>query len=131
MDGRLGLLRVYRHAIKRYLWEIPRGFVDPGEPGRNSAKRELEEETGLTCANGDLEPLGVIAPEPGVLAARVQLFVARHCKQVRPFKAEEFGHKEFRWIEPNAFFAMCQDEEIQDSSTLITCLRYLGAPKNP
>src|SRR3990167_6440990 len=29
MDGKLGLLRIYRHAIQRQLWEVPRGFVDP------------------------------------------------------------------------------------------------------
>jgi ADP-ribose pyrophosphatase len=131
VEGRLGLLRIYRHAIKRHLWEIPRGFIDPGEPERNSARRELVEETGLTCTNADLESLGVIAPEPGILAARVHLFVARRCEPVRPFKADEFGHKEFRWFEPEDYFAMCQNEEVQDSSTLITCLRYLGITKVP
>src|SRR3954468_17631321 len=31
VGGRLGLLRVYRHAVRRLMWELPRGFVEPGE----------------------------------------------------------------------------------------------------
>ena len=123
IDGKLGLLRIYRHAIQRYLWEIPRGFVDPGESDRSSALRELEEETGLLCADADLESLGTFAPEPGILAARVHLFVAHRCRAVRPFVAEEFGHKEFRLFDPAQLLALHESGEIQDSSTLIACFR--------
>ena len=124
VDGKLGLLRIYRHAIQRHLWEIPRGFVDPGESDRSSALRELEEETGLLCADADLESLGVFAPEPGILAARVHLFVAHRCHAVRPFSGEEFGHKEFRLFDPAQLSALHATGEIQDSSTLIACFRF-------
>jgi 8-oxo-dGTP pyrophosphatase MutT (NUDIX family) len=123
VDGKLGLLRIYRHAIQRHLWEIPRGFVDPGESDRNSALRELEEETGLLCADVDLESLGVFAPEPGILAARVHLFVAHRCRAVGPFSGEEFGHKEFRLFDPAQLSTLHKTGEIQDSSTLIACFR--------
>jgi ADP-ribose pyrophosphatase len=123
VDAKLGLLRIYRHAIQRYLWEVPRGFVDPGETDRNSALRELEEETGLLCTAADLESLGIFAPEPGILAARVHLFVAHRCRALRPFSAEEFGHKEFRLFEPAEVVALHEAGEIQDSSTLIACFR--------
>ncbi len=123
VDGKLGLLRIYRHAIRRHLWEIPRGFVDPGESDRSSALRELEEETGLSCADADLESMGIFAPEPGILAARVHLFMAHRCRAVRPFSGEEFGHKEFRLFRPEQVFALHEAGEIQDSSTLIACFR--------
>lgn len=126
MDGKLGLLRIYRHAIQRQLWEVPRGFVDPGESERNSAIRELEEETGLSCADADLESLGVFAPEPGILAARVHLFVARRCQALRPFGGEEFGHREFRWFEPAQVTDLHEAGEIEDPSTLIACLQYMN-----
>ena len=124
-DGKLGLLRVYRHAIQRHLWEVPRGFVDPGESDRKSALRELEEETGLSCAEPDLESLGMFAPEPGILAARVHLFVAHRCRAVRPFVAGEFGHQEFRLFMPEQVSALQEAGEIQDSSTLIACFRSM------
>ena len=123
VDGKLGLLHIYRHAIQRPLWEVPRGFVDPGESDRNSALRELEEETGLSCADADLESLGIFAPEPGILAARVHLFVAHRCHAVRPFSGEEFGHKEFRLFSLEQVSALHESGEIQDSSTLIACFR--------
>lgn len=91
VDGKIGLLHIYRHAIQCHLWEIPRGFVELGESNRSSAFRELEEETGLACADTDLEPLGIVAPEPGVLAARTHLVVAQRCRSVRSFRGEEFG----------------------------------------
>ena len=126
MDGKLGLLRIYRHAIQRQLWEVPRGFVDPGESERNSAIRELEEETGLSCADADIESLGFLAPEPGILAARVHLFVARRCRPLRPFGGEEFGHREFRWFEPAQVADLHEAGEIEDPSTLIACLQYMN-----
>ena len=48
------LLRVYRHPIGRELWEVPRGFIDDHESAAEAALRELNEETGLTCAPNDL-----------------------------------------------------------------------------
>lgn len=124
VNGKFGLLRIYRHAIQRHLWEVPRGFVDPGERDRTSALRELEEETGLSCADADLESLGIIAPEPGILAARVHLFTARRCWSVGPFSGEEFGHKEFRLLEPAQVVALLDAGEIQDPCTIIAYFQY-------
>ena len=46
-DGRLLMVRQYRHALSRYTLEIPAGKVDsPEEPRIDCARRELEEETG-------------------------------------------------------------------------------------
>jgi ADP-ribose pyrophosphatase len=43
---RVLLVRQYRHAAGRYLWELPAGRVDGGESKPAAAKRELLEETG-------------------------------------------------------------------------------------
>lgn len=124
VDGKIGLLRIYRHAIQSYLWEIPRGFVDPGESDRTSALRELEEETGLACADADLESLGLVAPEPGILAGRAHLFVARRCRTIKPFSGEEFGHREFRLFELEQVLDLYALSEIQDSTTLSAYFLY-------
>ena len=47
---RILLERQYRHAATEYLWELPAGRIDPGEPALKAAKRELLEETGYTAA---------------------------------------------------------------------------------
>ena len=48
------MIRQYRYAIGDYIYEMPAGLVDEGETYRESATRELKEETGL-----DFEPLNV------------------------------------------------------------------------
>jgi 8-oxo-dGTP pyrophosphatase MutT (NUDIX family) len=126
VDDKIGLLRIYRHAIQCYLWEIPRGFVDPAESDRSAALRELEEETGLACAEDDLESLAIVAPEPGILAARAHLFVACRCKIVRPFSGEEFGHIDFRLFDPAQVLALHRAGEIQDSTTLLAYCLHSG-----
>ena len=45
-DGQVLLLRQYRHAIARWVLEIPAGKIDDGEEVAAGAARELEEETG-------------------------------------------------------------------------------------
>ena len=47
-DGRVILIRQYRAALDRELWELPAGSVDSGELPEAAARRECEEEIGLT-----------------------------------------------------------------------------------
>lgn len=131
VNGKIGLLRIYRHAIQELRWEVPRGFVDTGESDRESALRELEEETGLVCADGDLKSLGYLTPEPGLLAARVHLFVATDCSTIRPFSTDELGHKEFRLLEPIAVASLINTSEIEDPCTLLTWFKYKDNLRRP
>ena len=49
-DGRIVLVRQFRYATGRELWEIPAGTCDKaGEPVDATARRELAEEAGLTA----------------------------------------------------------------------------------
>jgi 8-oxo-dGTP pyrophosphatase MutT (NUDIX family) len=48
-DGRVVLVRQWRHAVERALWEIPAGTRDADEEPATTAVRELEEETGYTA----------------------------------------------------------------------------------
>src|SRR6201993_3098795 len=45
-DGRILLIRQYRHATQQYLWELVAGRIDEGESVKKAAARELQEETG-------------------------------------------------------------------------------------
>jgi ADP-ribose pyrophosphatase len=46
-ESRVLLVRQYRHAAGRSLWELPAGRIDEGESRLAAAKRELLEETGF------------------------------------------------------------------------------------
>ena len=73
-DTRLVLLKQYRHALKKYIWEIPAGTLDPQEKIIGCAKRELIEETGYSA--GHWHKLGEITPVPGYSNERIHIFLA-------------------------------------------------------
>ena len=125
-EGKIGLIKTYRHAIGDNSWEVPRGFVDEGETEVESALRELEEESGLSCIPDAVYSLGFIAPDAGVLAARIHLFVAAECVRKRPFSPGELGHQEFRLFQPAEIAEMVARSEIQDPSTLVAYFNYFS-----
>src|SRR3989338_2623466 len=62
-DGRLILLRQYRTAANRVLWEFPAGTLEPGESPLVCAKREIMEETGFKAVHW--KKLTEFYPAPG------------------------------------------------------------------
>ncbi len=73
-DGRIVLIRQYRHATRQYLWELVAGRIDPGESVKVAAGRELREETGYR-AKRFTEFLDVF-PTPGFLEERMHILLA-------------------------------------------------------
>ena len=61
--GDIVLVRQYRHAIGRLLWELPAGSLKQGEDPRAAAVRECQEEIGLIPSA--VERLGAFFPTPG------------------------------------------------------------------
>src|SRR4051794_21211530 len=68
------LLRNRRPNVKETLWEIPAGTLEPDEPPRLAAERELAEETGYRAAKW--RKLTEFYTSPGVLSERMHLFLA-------------------------------------------------------
>jgi ADP-ribose pyrophosphatase len=62
-DGRVVLIRQYRYALDRWIWELPAGSLDAGEDPAAAAARECEEEIGLIP--GRVEFAGAWYPTPG------------------------------------------------------------------
>src|ERR1700692_3288552 len=73
-DGRIILIRQYRHAARRFLWELVAGRMDPGEGVRQAAARELIEETGYRAKR--LRVLLDLFPTPGFLEERMYILLA-------------------------------------------------------
>jgi ADP-ribose pyrophosphatase len=72
---RVCLVRQYRHGVLDFLWEIPAGKLDPGEPPEICAVRELAEETGVTAKRWT--PLGGFLPAPGIFTEIIHLYLAQ------------------------------------------------------
>ena len=72
--GEVVLVRQYRHAIGRALWELPAGRSEAGEDPMAGAMRELREETGFRA--GRMRPLGSLYSTPGFCNEILHFFYA-------------------------------------------------------
>ena len=61
--GQIVLVRQYRYAVNRWLWEAAAGSVDEGEDPETAARRECHEEIGLVPET--IVRLGAFLPTPG------------------------------------------------------------------
>jgi ADP-ribose pyrophosphatase len=68
------MMRQFRPALKKYIYELPAGTLDPHESIAACARRELLEETGLKA--GKLTKLGAIYPVPGYSTEVIHIFKA-------------------------------------------------------
>jgi ADP-ribose pyrophosphatase len=98
-EGDVILVRQYRHAIGRWLWELPAGSLDPGEDAEKAAVRECHEEINLVP--GRVERLGSFFPTPGYCDEEMIFVKATALRAPRP--DEEAHADEDEDIEPKAF----------------------------
>ena len=122
-DGRVVLLRQYRHAVRETLWEIPAGKLDAGEALEACARRELREETGYSA--GQLLALGSICVTPGYSDERIHLFLARelHAGQQALAANESIQCTEVPLAEA---VRMALAGEITDAKSCVALLRALS-----
>jgi ADP-ribose pyrophosphatase len=73
-DGKIVLVRQYRHATGQYLWELVAGRMEKGENPEKGAARELVEETGYRAKKFTV--FLDLFPTPGFLQERMYLLLA-------------------------------------------------------
>ena len=73
-DGRVVLIRQYRHATRQYLWELVAGRIDAGETPKRAAARELLEETGYRAKRFSV--FLDVFPTPGFVEERMFILLA-------------------------------------------------------
>lgn len=117
VDGAVVLVRHFRHAVRDWLWEMPRGFPEPGERPADTAERELAEELRLAVA--ELIPLGELHPDAGISSVSVPLFAARATGTPEPDPIE--GIDDVRLLRPAELGAWIAEGRITDAFTLAAC----------
>ncbi|QIP87179.1 NUDIX hydrolase [Streptomyces sp. Tu 2975] len=79
-EGRVIVLRQYRHPVRQKLWEIPAGLLDvPGENPLHAAQRELYEEAHVKAE--DWRVLADVYTTPGGCDEAVRIFLARELSE--------------------------------------------------
>lgn len=120
-NGKILLERQFRYPYGEILWEIPAGKRDKGEDYTETAKRELEEETGYVAEK--LVKLFEIYPTPGYTNEVIGIFKAEGLKKgVLHFDEDEDITSV--WIPEEKVFEMIENGEIKDGKTLIALLWY-------
>jgi ADP-ribose pyrophosphatase len=79
IDGELVMVEQDRHGTQQPSLEFVAGLIDQGETPRQSAARELAEETGYRAES--LHELGWYYTDPAILTNKVTVFVAEGCAQ--------------------------------------------------
>jgi len=120
VQGRVCLIRQYRHAVGAWLWEIPAGRLEPGEAPSSTAERELAEEAGLLAAHWS--SLGEVLPSPGICDERIHLFLAQGLSET-PHAHEALEFIEIHWLPFTQAVQWALRGEISDAKTLAALLR--------
>lgn len=118
-EGRVCLLRQFRHAAGGWLTELPAGKLDGGEPPLECARRELAEEAGVSARRW--EKLGEFFSSPGVLTEVIHLFLAR---DLEPADALLEDHEvlEVTWVPLRDALDLAASGRLQDAKSIIGLL---------
>jgi ADP-ribose pyrophosphatase len=118
-EQRVLLVRQYRYAAGRDLWELPAGRIDEDEAALPAAKRELLEETGYTAQNWQ-KALHFYS-SPGFVDETMTVFLARGLKRgtAQP-EEDEFIRK--RLFPLSTLLTMIRKQSIVDAKTVAGAL---------
>jgi ADP-ribose pyrophosphatase len=117
-NGQIVMIRQYRHALDRDIWELPAGSVDEGESAEAAAARECEEEIGQVPTH--IDRLGAFYPTPGYCDEEMIFF---RVSGLRPpaadsiYKPDEDEDITTRTMSPGEAKAMVARGEIIDLKT--------------
>ncbi len=119
-DGRVVLIRQYRHAAGGFILEAPAGKLDNGESPESCAAREIIEEAGVKA--GRLHRLGPIFTTPGFTDEVIHLFAATELESV-PAAPEHDEIIDTLVLPLNEALELAQSGEIRDGKTLCALWR--------
>ena len=129
-EGRILLLKQYRHPVGMDLWEVPAGLLDvEGEDFVVGAARELAEEADL--AAGTWNVLADVFNSPGSSSEAIRIYLARDLTEIphheRHERTDEEAEIEFHWISLDDAVASVLAGRLHNPSAVVGILAAAAA----
>lgn len=122
-DGRVVLVRQYRHAAGQVLLEIPAGTLDKAHDGSkedplHAAERELDEETGYRA--GVWRRLATVFTSPGFTTEEMHLYLATGLSPIEGWAGPAPDERlDLTLIQFDAALDLAERGEIRDAKSLL------------
>lgn len=121
VDQKILLVKQFRYAFNDEIYEIPAGKLEKGEDPLESAKRELEEETGYIANN--IVSLGEIYPTVGFCNEVINLYLVTDVRKGKlNLDFDEFIESYF--LPLSEVNDMIINNELKDSKTICALYKY-------
>jgi len=121
-QGSILLVRQFRHAVDRFLLEIPAGGIDTGEEPVDAVRRELQEEIGYFPQK--IDKLGGFYSTPGYGTEYLHCFVASGLVPAR-LVAEDTDDIELVRVSSDEVPRLIASGEICDAKSIAALLMFL------
>ncbi|MBO4323297.1 MAG: NUDIX hydrolase [Clostridia bacterium] len=125
-DGKILLEKQFRYPYGEVIWEIPAGKREGNEEFIATARRELEEETGLIPL--DLKEILKIYPTPGYTNEVICVFYADDFKE-GSLNFDDCEDILSFWKDEREVYEMIDRKEIKDGKSLAALLWYFSRKK--
>ncbi|WP_431279855.1 NUDIX domain-containing protein [Leifsonia poae] len=122
-DGRVLLIKQYRHPVRQREWEIPAGLLDVhGEAPLAAAKRELAEEADLQADQWHV--LAEFFTTPGGSDEAIRIYLARgvHPADEVFARTDEEADMEVRWVPLDDVVDAILARRVQNPSLIVGAL---------
>ena len=130
-DGKILLIRQYRHAARQFLWELVAGRIDAGENPRKAAARELIEETGYRAKS--LKIFLDVFPTPGFLEERMYILraVGLTAGEAQPEPDERITSRAYTQKELEQMMRQGKLRDAKSIAGLLYYFRFLSRDSGP
>lgn len=122
LNGKFVFIQHYRHPTRRFHWELPGGYGEPGATLEGTARAELREELGAEATK--LTPLGQLFADKGFVATGFYAFAAEIERTGAVETAD--GIVAQRHLSVAETLAAIGSGEFDDCISIAVVLRYLA-----
>jgi 8-oxo-dGTP pyrophosphatase MutT (NUDIX family) len=122
-QGRVLLIKQYRHPVRAREWEIPAGLLDvDGEDPVLAASRELAEEADVAAAEWNV--LAEFYTSPGGNNEAIRIYLARGLSTIDDafHRTDEEADMELRWVPLEELIDAVLERRVQNPSLVIATL---------